>query len=72
MSSSIAIPKRKSKQLERASELVGSESSSPSPSSYQPSTYGSFEASSPQQGSRVRRQSLMCMSCPSRLDSKPR
>ncbi|KAF2625125.1 hypothetical protein BU25DRAFT_397672 [Macroventuria anomochaeta] len=60
MSSSIAIPKRKTKQLERASESVGSSASSPG--SFQQSTYGSFEASSLQSGNKARRPSLMSAS----------
>ncbi|KZM25333.1 uncharacterized protein EKO05_0000513 [Ascochyta rabiei] len=59
MSSSIAIPKRKSKALERATESGSVGSSASSPSSYQPSSYGSFEAPSPRQGSKARRPSLM-------------
>ncbi|KAF9696721.1 hypothetical protein EKO04_005252 [Ascochyta lentis] len=59
MSSSIAIPKRKNKALERATDSRSVGSSASSPSSYQQSSYGSFEAPSPRQGSKTRRPSLM-------------
>ncbi|KAJ4992576.1 hypothetical protein SVAN01_01959 [Stagonosporopsis vannaccii] len=64
MSSSIAIPKRKNKQLERASvaDSLGSSASSPSSSLDQRSNYGSFEPKSPQSPTNNRRPSLMSAS----------
>ncbi|KAF1931530.1 uncharacterized protein M421DRAFT_314235 [Didymella exigua CBS 183.55] len=59
MSSSIAIPKRKNKQLEHASESMSVGSSS---SSYPQSSYGSFEAASPRSANKTRRPSLMSAS----------
>ncbi|KAJ4359261.1 hypothetical protein N0V95_002342 [Ascochyta clinopodiicola] len=49
MSSSIAIPKRKNKALERTTAGSGG-CGVGSPASYQHSSYGSFEAQSPHQG----------------------
>ena len=62
MSSSIAIPQRKTKQPSRQVESVGSSSSSSSPHSFQQSAFGSFEAKSPQAAGKLRRPSLMSAS----------
>lgn len=70
MSSSIAIPKRKNKQLERTSvtdSLSSSSASSPSSFLDQRPSYGSFEPKSPQSATKNRRPSLMCMFLLARL-----
>lgn len=58
MSSSIAIPKRKTKAPERSN--AGSVGTSSAAGSFQQEAYGSFELPRPQ----ARRPSLMCMSSP--------